>query len=52
MPITVTVTKTLRLKEAEEWIVAALSDGEIVNMVRDDLADFVDGAAWIVEREA
>lgn len=50
MPITVTITKVLD----DFWIskeqAKEVSDSFIVDMCKDDLYEFSDGACWTVER--
>lgn len=51
MRVIITVTKTIDLSGREDVNdPESLSDPEIVAVVGDDLADFVDGAFWTVER--
>lgn len=51
MTITVTVSKTLDDTWADEATLANLTDGEILALVHEDLAAFVDGACWTVDRD-
>jgi hypothetical protein len=51
MLTTVTITKTLDDTWAEPGQLDALSDTEILSLVKEDIVEFVDGACWSVERD-
>jgi hypothetical protein len=50
MPITVTISKTLDDIYATEEQLQEMSDSEIIELVKEDLTYFVDGASWTVDR--
>ena len=49
--ITITITKTLDDTWAEPGQLDALSDIEILSLVKEDIVEFVDGACWSVDRD-
>jgi len=48
--MTVTITQKLGSLWATPEQLAEMSDEEIVEMIQEDLLEFVDGATWSVER--
>jgi len=50
--ITITITKTLDDIWAKPGQLEALSDTEILSLVKEDIVEFVNGACWSVERDA
>lgn len=51
MIVTVSVSKTLDDTWATSEQLAGLSDSEIVELIKEDLFEFVDGATVVVTRE-
>lgn len=49
--ITIMITKTLDDTWAEPSQLDALTDTEILSLVKEDITEFVDGACWSVERD-
>jgi hypothetical protein len=50
MPITITISKTLDDLYTTEEQFQEMSDSEIIELVKEDLTEFVDGAGWSVDR--
>ena len=52
MKVTVVCTKTLGDLYATPEQFAEMDDDDIINLVLEDLPEFIDGAEWTVQREA
>ncbi len=55
MPITVTISKTIT-DPADEWITdeqaKGLLDSVIIDLIKEDLYQFADGACWTVSHDS